>query len=709
MNALVVCILAGATSLGLAQSPPDRPPKPPVIVFGANTGKVGFSNVASPDVNIPFTVENTSGQMLKDISIEVPPFTSAGGEVVEAKIQPANVRVLPPQGTTQFTLVGKFLSPATFSAHARVLQGKKAVMSFDIEIARTKAKPPIDIGDIAAVQETADLARGPLDIPLTVKLYTSSTDVRISPPILQSVVHKRKVDSASGSAASATLDVSSLPNSLEVKADKPLEITARLKGITAPGRYDVKLRFAPAGYEAIEKDVTIYVRDSGWIAAAFIFAGVLLSLFFQAYGGTIRPRLFVQRRVESVFASLREMAANASEDGSRQLVTDATNSLRDRWNRARGRGGLASATVDVYEQMIPGLRRWIEMRSLVAATRPKAVQQRLLEKLLEAADAFRAVNADAAKIATAIETLQSFPETIRKETMQELKAQLDALDRELRTDARPAATRLRSELLLVREKLDGHVLEEGIRVFDAARLQYAALLANNLVKRVESKNPPIGIDSKDWGLLVEGTKRSVADVLASSDADDAMSKVAVAMKKYLFSLADALRTAAGALGDTVKAKVVTDAIDAAQTAINENRLTAAWQQMDAATTAYRQASVPVGRQMGATEKTAFDLLDVLAGGGADVGTTFGMMGAFAVPPAADLMRLSAPARTTRQLNRFDLLASAVALAVATGIGLQTVWVDNPVWGGGALYFAAFIWGFAVDQFTHAGIVALRPR
>src|SRR5581483_340652 len=102
MNALVVCILAGATSLGLAQSPPDRPPKPPVIVFGANTGKVGFSNVASPDVNIPFTVENTSGEDPKGHPIGVPPVTFASGEVVEAKIQPANVRVLPPQGTTQF-------------------------------------------------------------------------------------------------------------------------------------------------------------------------------------------------------------------------------------------------------------------------------------------------------------------------------------------------------------------------------------------------------------------------------------------------------------------------------------------------------------------------------------------------------------------------------------------------------------------------------
>jgi hypothetical protein len=154
---------------------------------------------------------------------------------------------------------------------------------------------------------------------------------------------------------------------------------------------------------------------------------------------------------------------------------------------------------------------------------------------------------------------------------------------------------------------------------------------------------------------------------------------------------------------------VTDELDTVDTAIQGNRLTAAWQHMNAAAAAFQKASVPVGRPMGETERSAFDLLDVLAGHGAVGGSAFDIMGVFAVPSAADLAQLGAPARTARRLNRFDFLASAIALIVATAIGLQALWIDNPIWGGGALYLAAFIWGFAVDQFTHAGLMAIRPR
>ncbi|HEY4931959.1 MAG TPA: hypothetical protein VII23_10335 [Terriglobales bacterium] len=702
--ALAICAGAFAAWMGITPALAADPAKPPVVVVGVNANKVAFSNVLQPDVKIPLTIENTSTQTLDKVSIQLSPFTAPTADSVSATIEPATAKLLPGE-TAQFNLKAQFFPAATFSAHARVLQETKVLTSFDIEIGRTKAKPQMDIGDIAPIEETARVPRADLDIPLTVKVLATGASVVVPQPVLQSAIRKPKVDSAAGTAAAVSLDASSLKDPFVVKAGEPRDIALHLKGISSPGRYDVKLRFAPSGYDVIDKDVTIYVRDPGWIAAAFIFVGVVLSLVFQGYGGTIRPRLLLQRRVESIFAALRDLENSAPENDTRQRTAQVREALEQQWNRARDRGGLPATTVDLYEQMIPGLQRWSDMRHLVAATRPEAVRQRLLVRLQTAAGAFVAAVPDAAAITAALNTLQNFPDTIRTETVQELTTQLDLLDTQLRTDARPAVARLRSALLLVKQKVSAGDLNAAVGAFDAVRLQYAVLLAEDLINRVQSSVPPIGIAQDDWDSLAAETKRTAAEVQASTDADIAMLKVALAMKNYLFRVAGALRKAAGNLGSSEKVKTVTDELDAVDTAIQGNQLTAAWQRMNSATAAFQKASVPVGRAMGGPVKPASDLLGVAAG-------AFDIMGAsggFALPSAADLSRPGSPARTSRRLNWFDFLASAFALILATVIGLQALWIDNPVWGGGGLYLAAFVWGFAVDQLTHSGIVALRPR
>ncbi len=695
--------------LGITPALATDPVKTPVTVVGVNANKVTFSNVAQPDVKIPLTIENTGTQALDNVSIKLSPFTAPTADSVNATIEPPTATKLLPGETAQFNLTAQFLPAATFSAHARVLQGKKLLTSFDIDIVRTKAKPQMDIGDIAAMEETACVPRADLDIPLTLKVYATGAFVVVTPPVLYSAIRKPKVDSTAGTAAAVSLDASSLKDPFVVKTGEPRDVTLHLKGISSPGRYDLKLRFAPSGYDTIDKDVTIYVRDPGWIAAAFIFIGVVLSLVFQGYGGTIRPRLLLQRRVESIFVALHDLENSAPENDTRQLAAQVSRDLQEKWDPARDRGGLPAATVDLYEQMVPGLQRWSNMRHLVDATRPETVRQRLLARLQTAAGAFVAAVPDAATITAALNTLQTFPDTIRAETVQELTAQLDLLDTQLRADSRPAAARLRSALLLVRQKVVNGDLDAAVGAFDAARLQYAVLLADDLLQRVQSGVPPVGIAPDDWASLSQQTKLAAADVQASTDADSAISKIALAMKKYLFSVAGALRKAAGDLGSPDKAKTVTDELDAVEAAIQGNQLTAAWQHMNAATAAFQNASVPVGRAMGGPEKAASDLLGVAAGGGQVGGAAFDIMGAFALPSAADLARPGAPARTQLRLNWFDFLASAFALILATAIGLQALWIDNPVWGGGGVYLAAFVWGFAVDQLTHSGVVALRPR
>jgi hypothetical protein len=70
----------------------------------------------------------------------------------------------------------------------------------------------------------------------------------------------------------------------------------------------------------------------------------------------------------------------------------------------------------------------------------------------------------------------------------------------------------------------------------------------------------------------------------------------------------------------------------------------------------------------------------------------------------DAMRLiGATAATSLRLFVF----AVIVLAIVTGF--KTLWMDDWVWGGWSSYLAAFLWGVAFDQFSHAGLTALIRR
>ncbi len=85
-----------------------------------------------------------------------------------------------------------------------------------------------------------------------------------------------------------------------------------------------------------------------------------------------------------------------------------------------------------------------------------------------------------------------------------------------------------------------------------------------------------------------------------------------------------------------------------------------------------------------------------------------MIGSFGYgPPASELDQSGTEKTTARQIGRYDIIVSVIVVVAACLVGLQVLWIDNLVWGGPANYLAAFVWGFAIDQFSHAGVAALR--
>jgi hypothetical protein len=133
-----------------------------------------------------------------------------------------------------------------------------------------------------------------------------------------------------------------------------------------------------------------------------------------------------------------------------------------------------------------------------------------------------------------------------------------------------------------------------------------------------------------------------------------------------------------------------------ETAFKNGDLTTAWRKLEAAQIEV-DASMKnkTGGSMGASAAAA---AAAIAG--------FDPLAAFNLPQSwVELARQSA-AHTARTITMWDVLISVIVLVAAGAIGIQTLWVDNATWGGGPMYLTAFLWGFAADQFTHAGVAAL---
>lgn len=673
------------------------------------TEKIEFANVAKPDVSIPLTVENKGKGTVKKASIDITPFTAPTGESEGATVTPAEADI-PAGMTQQFILTANLPSAATFKARARVLAGSQPLLPFTVQVARTKARPGIDIGGVAAVQKTAELGHPSLDIPLKLKLYATEEPAHVPPPVLDSATRKPKADSQSGEAATAELDVTGLSPSIRVEPGTPAEITVPVTNIGSPGRYDLKLRFAAPGFEVIDKDVTVYVRDPALLAFGLIALGVLLSLALQAFGKTIRPRLVAQKRVTTLLGDLRNLESSAADAEAKRLVADVRAAIKARWDASVARRLSLTGQFDVYEEIVPSLRTWVALHERTLRIHPESVRLKLLAKLEQTAAAFRATPPDKAKVNEAITTLSEFPHTIREEIEKELRQQLDALDKELRSDGRPAAARLRNTLQVAKQALDRGQVEAAAGSFQTARLQYAYLLADDLRARVEAKTPPAGMQDADWSTLRGSIVSAVRGVQATADADEAMRLIELAVGDYLRTVGAALRSASDAFSDDAKAKPVHDALDEVEAALDGKKLTAAWQQLQKAQEAYQKAALPVGQPMGAADKSAMEALANAAGSAVGAGAFDIMTIQIDVPPSAnELDRPGATIATARSLTRYDILASLVVLIVATLVGLQTLWINDPTWGGWGSYLTAFASGFALDQFTHAGIQALRLR
>jgi hypothetical protein len=688
-----------------ARLPADTPP-PVAIVEGVS---LDFADVANPDVDIPLTFVERNGKPTV-VTLAAFPCVSANGSVssliANAEKAASSVTLpLAPNGTAPVRF-SAFLPNAgkyrcVVRAVATIGKTRTPLADFIISIARTRSRPSVDVAAIPAIPKEIGWTDDRVTASFSVSVYATGGDLTLPPPHLVNATWKQKTDSSAGTAT--TLKLEGASGDMKVTTARPRTLSLSLADITTPGKYEATLRFAKSGYEPIDATVTVFVREPWFHAFLILALGVLLSFLVHVYGSTIRPRLISEQRVIWWRQQLNAARAKAQGDpDEEELVAGVEGRIRRKWEVARIKRVAIGDTIDVYDRIVEVLPQWVALHRQLLGVKPAEVRDTLMPKLTKARDEFLKDTPDATTLQTAIDTLDTMPETIRAEIRKTLDDTLKKFDARLAPDSRQSVTEIRILLQVVRLKMQAGQIEVAVGSFEAARLRYVAIFSDDLRGRIAaSAAPPRGLLPEEWEKLKADTIGDLDDIAKLSDPDAAMDLLVGATARYLHTFGAALRRSVEKLDAAVRENVEA-LVKEVNTEIATGELTVAWQKLDAAQKIVRDAIVrTTGMSMG---------LEALSAAAAMPATGFDPVLAFDLPSSwSSLGRRSAAAVTARTITGIDFLISFLVLVVAGAIGVQTMWVDNPTWGGGVAYLATFLWGFAADQFTHAGVAALMKK
>jgi hypothetical protein len=708
--ALIVC--AGLfTSLSLGAQ------KPALVVLELAGGtELKLKDVSDPAVSYPLTVENRGSAGMKKVEVTVSSFVSASGDTASPTLSllsppppgaargPSVILDMPAGKSVPLYLGAELPKAAMYRAVVRFVSGKEILLNFAVEIVRTRAQQPIEISDLPAVQSTATFLHCDFSQLVEATAYSTGGTVVLLPPVLHRATLKLKNDSTAGVATGLKLQTG---QQVTVEAGLPQKIQFKVLNLEGPGRYDATIRFPAAGYQPIEKTITVYVRDSFLMAVVYIALGALVSLGVHAYTARIRPRLIVQQWVSGMFADLNALQARTGEDPvSRELVQRVSDNLANQWDELRPkRRAPASEDFDLFNQIVQSLRPWIELRRQLLAIRPVSIRDQFMSDLLDASEAFIRSLPVATEVQASVKALEELPTKINTALVIALRDQVQRFGTELSGDS-PQAQELSKELRNVRKQLDRNDTKAALAALDLVRGDYVRLLAADLKARITvAANPPGGVAPEDWKKLAASAGKALADLDKISDAEEKTQAFRKVFQSYLTVVSKGLGSLSNKVPEDDRPAIQEKLVNV-KAEIEAGNLAAAWRTLDAIEKDVSSKLQP--GTMGGAEAAAALVLKAAAAPSAAAGALDLIDIVDAAPPSEVLRRSGAAAAAERRIDIFDVLLTFIVILVAVAIGLQTLWADNPTWGGWLSYLAAFVWGFALDQFTHAGVLALRP-
>jgi hypothetical protein len=527
---------------------------------------------------------------------------------------------------------------------------------------------------------------------------------------------------------------------VKIEPNKATRVELEVTGLADTGEYAGSVRLSAPGFKPKDQAFTVFVKDPWWLAAIFIAIGAGISVLVKRYGADKRPRLIVRQRVADLRTRIQTLRTGAlrPDDAEQRVLDSLDRRLSTIAEDATRRDALpatwAADTDKLLERINDKLSvfvEWANARRRVGAVRPPEIVQPLWATL---GDIEQALLADGDISAENRKSLSTIPDQVAQKLREAFIGRLDAFLHDVEEQKKvldavvgdPRWARVHEGIAAARQAAVAGQLDEAQTAFDAARLTYARLLADDLASRIGPAAPaPVGLPPAKWDEVRAEVKRLLDLSLAAQTADGALAAYVDAYRAYLGPLVRELfqRAADEQQSGALRKKVPDDKRPDFDKAVDETLIHAR-----AADAFLAQGKLPdaFGRYLEAARRwqnansmVARGLEMFVPTGAADGAPVPGpsipgavgesASGQFELPKAipvedADALRM--------RTKRIDSLLDWLALAVSVALGVLFVWAKSPTWGGLGDWLLALLWGLGTHQvsgFTFDGVLGLREK
>jgi hypothetical protein len=308
-----------------------------------------------------------------------------------------------------------------------------------------------------------------------------------------------------------------------------------------------------------------------------------------------------------------------------------------------------------------------------------------------------------------VAVLDGMPATIDRELANALAAQVRKLREEVERDPRAEAQTIAAALRGIETSMPVRDLPAVLERIDGLQRQYYVFCATELSRRMTS-DPPTGVLPGEWSGTMTLVGMAIARTRDARTGAEAGEEFRTAWRMFLETTANGLmRDVIRRLGLSTKPKPYEELKERLAAVLETIKAGDLHRVSNGLDTAIEEFTLLVkSGTLGGAEQAALTALTGLAGqpaaGSSDVVDMWrGGAPAEALQRPEAMRLIGATAATSLKLFVF----AVIVLAIVTGF--KTLWMDDWVWGGWSSYLAAFLWGVAFDQFSHAGLTALIRR
>lgn len=601
----------------------------------------------------------------------------------------------------------------------------------------TRVRPtPVEVMPLEIAQGEVGLFGQTPSLLLTLRETMSQKQTLYKPtfPSLYRKVNQSKYQAEIASIQIFDMDGKSPEGPLILAPGETKQIRLQLQGLDKAGEYNGLLRVSGADTQPVDQSITILLKESWFVAALFIVAGVVTSEVYRFLVKVVRPRQIQQQRILTTIQRIQSLSQDLTNlnDEEKQMLQRFVDRLRDQYDLiGQGQDQNTDPLIAEITGKLPLFSDWVNVRRRIRALTSEDLQKTywpradaLGQKLRQPSTAEQLT-----KITSDVENLNA---DITQALHDVFKTQLDELKRQVSNQKGRASSAAAKDKFGPLEQDIGKItlpagddFSEAQKLYHDARRKFTVLLAEDLTEQLDAK--PDGFTQPEWDSLIKPIKEQLANVITTSatDLDTAVKQYQAAYATYVKALTGKLRsvidTALKVLEKTKidvkiqqdalgKVKAITGLLDSAEKKADKGQgsdAAADYENAKKQLETLRQELGNIGVTMGIPEMARFASM------------IFGVLvpesvGENQITRIKSLQLTGVPSSRDLYVSRIlvELLATVIAIVVAVFVGLNLLYVNDNTWGGPTAYIIAFLWGFALHRISDAtfeGLPQLRER